>query len=60
MLIARWLFLLAGLAVCVCVALYLATGRRHYWTWAGRIFFGTAGAGVVFFGILAVERLIFL
>lgn len=56
MLIARWLMLLAGLGVCVCVALYLWTGNPSYWRLARRIFTAAAGAALVFFAILILER----
>ena len=57
MLIARWIFLLAGLAICVSVALYLWTGNTTYRRLAGRILLTTAGTALVFFAILALERL---
>ena len=60
MLIARWLFLLAGLAACVSVALYLITRKPVYWRLAQRIFLVTVGMGVLFFAILLFERLVLL
>lgn len=60
MLIARWLFLMAGLAACVSVALYFLTRKPLYWLLAKRIFFVTAGLGILFFAILLFERLILL
>jgi hypothetical protein len=60
MLIARWIFLLAGLSVCVCVAMFFWTRDRRYLRLAGRIFTAAAGAGLVFFAILLLERLAML
>ena len=60
MLIARWLFLLAGLAACVSVALYLITRKPVFWRLAHRIFLITVGMGVLFFAVLLFERLVFL
>jgi len=57
MLIARWLILLAGLATCVSIALYLVTRKRMYWVLAQRIFTGGAAAALVFFAVLILERL---
>lgn len=59
MMIARWLFLFAGLAACVSVALYLLTRNPLYWRLATRIITVTAGVAVVFFIGLMVERLLF-
>ena len=60
MLIARWLFLLAGLAACVSVALFLITRKPVYWQLAHRIFLVAVGFGVLFFAILLFERLILI
>ncbi|MDB5806171.1 MAG: hypothetical protein JWN73_3493 [Betaproteobacteria bacterium] len=60
MLIGRWLILLAGLATCVSIALYLVTRNRMYWVLAKRIFTATAAAALVFFGVLILERLAML
>ena len=57
MLIARWIFLLAGLGICVAVALYVWTGNPAYWRLARRVFAATLAAGVLFFVILVLERL---
>jgi hypothetical protein len=59
-LIARWIFLLAGLGICVSIALYLWTGNVAYRRFAGRILVTTAGAALVFFAVLVLERLAFL
>ena len=60
MLIARWLFLLAGLGACVSVALYMITRKPVYWHLAQRIFLITVGMGVLFFAVLLFERLVLL
>ncbi len=60
MLIARWIFLVAGLGICVAVALYIWTRNPVYWRLARRIFAATLAAGVVFFAILVLERLAML
>ncbi|MBL8383720.1 MAG: hypothetical protein JNM90_11620 [Burkholderiales bacterium] len=57
MLIVRWLLLLAGIGICASAALYLWTGRRVYLLIARRLFLGVAGLALLFFGILALERL---
>mgnify|MGYP003575407486 CR=1 FL=1 len=60
MLIARWIFLLLGVAAIVCFAMYIGTGQvrfRHYGLvvvkWA--VF-----AGLAFFAVLILERLAIL
>jgi len=60
MLIARWLLLLAGLAACVSVALYMLTRNPLFWLIAKRICIATAALGLIFFGVLIAERLAFL
>lgn len=57
MLIARWLVLLAGLAACISVALYLLTHNRIFWQAAKWICVVMAAAGLIFFGVLIIERL---
>lgn len=60
MLIARWLFLMAGLAACSSVALYFLTRNPLFWRLAQRIFYVTIAFGILFFAILLFERLILL
>lgn len=60
MFIARWIFLLAGLGVCVSIALYVWTGNPFYWRLARRIFAAAIAAGLLFFAILVLERLAML
>lgn len=57
MLIARWLILLAGLGICVSVALYLWTGNAGYWRLARRLLTAAAAAAILFFAVLMLERL---
>ena len=58
--IARWLFLMGGLATCSAVALYFFTRNPLFWRLAQRIFVVTVGLGVLFFAVLLFERLILL
>lgn len=60
MVIARWIFLLAGLGVCVTIALYVWTRNPLYWRLAQRIFAAALAAGILFFAILVLERLAML
>lgn len=60
MLIARWLFLLAGLAACASVACYLVTKNPLFWRLAQRIFVTTMALAILFFAGLLFERLILL
>ena len=57
MLIARWLFLLAGLGICVSAALFFWTRNPTYWRLARRIFLVTLAAAIMFFAVLIIERL---
>jgi hypothetical protein len=53
------LFLFAlGAVIAVCVAAYFVSGRQRYLSWAWRLFAGGLAAGVFFFAILIVKRLI--
>jgi len=60
MLIARWLLLFAGLAICVSIALYILTRNPLFWLAAKRLILVTAAGGLIFFGVLILERLAFL
>ncbi len=57
MLIARWLLLLAGASACVSAGLYLLTRNALFWVLAKRICTFTAALGLIFFGVLILERL---
>jgi hypothetical protein len=56
--IFRALLLLFVIAVCVCVAAYLVTGDRRYLRWAGLLFKLAVAAGLLFFAVLLLERLV--
>lgn len=56
--IFRALLLLFAIAVCVCVAAYLVSGNRRYLEWAGRLFKLAVAAGLLFFAVLLLERLV--
>ena len=60
MLIARWLFLMVGLAACASVALYLFTKNPLYWRLAQRIFGAAIALAILFFAVLLFERLALL
>jgi hypothetical protein len=54
----RGLLFVFGAAVTVCVVLYFVSGHARYLAWARRIFVTGLGAGVVFFAVLLLKRLI--
>jgi hypothetical protein len=54
----RALLLLFVVAVCVCVAAYLITGDRRYLRWTGTMFKLAVAAGLLFFAVLLLERLV--
>jgi hypothetical protein len=56
--IFRALLLLFVIAVCVCVAAYLVSGERRYLRWAGLLFKLAVAAGLLFFAVLLLERLV--
>ena len=56
--IFRALLLLFAIAVFVCVAAYLITGQRRYLRWAGLLFKLAIAAGLLFFAVLLLERLV--
>lgn len=56
--IFRALLLLFLIAICVCAAFYLVTGDRKYLRWAGLLFKLAVAAGLLFFGVLLLERLV--
>lgn len=58
MLIFRALLLLFAVAVCVCVAAYLVSGNRRFLQWAGLLFKLAVAAGLLFFAVLLIERLV--
>ena len=54
----RALLIVFLFAVCLSVALYLMTGQRKYLGWAGLLFKLAVVSGLLFFGVLLLERLI--
>lgn len=58
MLIFRALLLLFVVAICVCVAAYFITGDRRFLRWAGLLFKLALAAGLLFFAVLILERLV--
>lgn len=58
MLFFRALLLLFVIAICVCVAAYLVTGNRRFLRWAGLLFKLALAAGLLFFAVLLLERLV--
>jgi hypothetical protein len=60
MLIARWILLLLGLGAIVAFALYIGTGEVRYRRLGIAIVRWVVIAGLVFFGVLVLERLAIL
>lgn len=58
MLIVRALLLLFAVGICVCVAAYFVTGQRRFLRWAGLLFKLAVAAGLLFFAVLLLERLV--
>jgi len=54
----RGLLFALGAAITICVALYFASGRRRYLSWASRLFLAGLGTGLLFFAVLLAKRLI--
>ena len=54
----RGLLFVLGAAIIAGVALYFSTGRRRYLSWSGWLLAGGLAAGVFFFAILIIKRLI--
>lgn len=57
MLIARWIFLLLGVAAIVSFALYIGTGQVRFRRWGVVIIKWAVMAGLAFFAVLVLERL---
>ncbi|MCE2877891.1 MAG: hypothetical protein LW719_00335 [Comamonadaceae bacterium] len=58
MLLFRWLIFLLLLAAGVCFATYLGTGQPHYRRWGLIILKWTLIAGLGFFAVLILERVL--
>lgn len=54
----RALLILFGIAVVICVALFLFTNDRKYLRWAGRLFKVGIAAALLFFVVLLLERIV--
>ena len=54
----RGVLILFGIAIALCVALFLLTERRAYLVWAGKLFKVGVAAALLFFVVLLLERLI--
>lgn len=57
MLIARWIFMLLGLASIVCFAFYIVTGEMRYRRIGLVILKWSVAAGLAFFAVLVLEHL---
>jgi hypothetical protein len=57
-LIARWIFLLLGVAAVGCFVLFVVSGQARFKTWGVRIVTAAVVAGLVFFLGMAIERLV--
>jgi len=54
----RGLLFALGATIAACVGLYFISGHKRYLTWASRLLLAGLGAGVVFFSVLLIKRLI--
>ena len=54
----RVVLILFGIAIGLCVALFLLTERRLYLTWAGKLFKVGLVAALLFFVVVLLERLV--
>jgi hypothetical protein len=57
-LLLRTVAILLGLGVVTCAALWLVTGQRGWLGWALRLIKVGVLVGLVFFGILLLERIV--
>ncbi|HXF45384.1 MAG TPA: hypothetical protein VNK91_04620 [Burkholderiaceae bacterium] len=55
--IFRALLVVFAIAIAICVALFLVTDDRKYLGWAGKLFKAGLVAAVLFFVVLALERI---
>jgi hypothetical protein len=56
--IFRALLIFFAIAVAICVALFLVTNDRKYLGWAGKLFKVGLVAALLFFVVLALERIV--
>jgi len=58
MLLFRFIVFFLLFSACVCFALYIGTGQQRYRDWGLTILKWAVIAGLGFFGVLALERLV--
>lgn len=58
MLLLRTIAILMAIAIAVSAALWLLTGERKWFDWSVRLLKAGVMVGLLFFGILAIERLV--
>lgn len=58
MLVFRWIFMLLVLMAAVSFIFYLGTGRKRYRQWALMLVKWTVIAGLAFFAVLFVGRMV--
>jgi hypothetical protein len=56
MLLLRIVAILLGLGIGVSAVLWLLTGERKWFDWSLRLVKAAVATGLVFFGVLAVQR----
>ena len=58
MLVFRWIFMLLVLMSAISFVFYLGTGRKHYRQWSLLLIKWTVIAGLAFFAVMFVGRVI--
>ncbi len=58
MLLVRTLAVLLAIAIAVSAVLWLLTGQRKWFDWSVRLLKAGVVVGLLFFGILALERIL--
>lgn len=59
MVIFRWLATLLLLASALCFAFYVGTGQAHYKRWGMLVLKWTVVAGLAFFAVIILERMLY-
>jgi len=54
----RALLVVFAIAVCLCVAIYIVTSNRRYLNWAWLLLKLAIVAGLLFFAVLLLERIV--
>jgi len=57
MLLLRTIAILMAIAIAVSAVLWLLTGQRRWFDWSVRLLKAAVVVGLLFFGVLAIERL---